>query len=267
MVAASMQRFGVALDDSAGRLLKNTPAGTFLQLALDMVESGSAPANLLALLRHPLAAGGIDPAECRKLSRELEIEQLRGIRKNPGLKPLCDSASGPLKSLLEGLFTHAKPLVDLFNKQNVALSDLLKAHLDFAEWLSGTERLWAGEAGNHLATYLPMSCMSQAHLLPALDPHSYPALFQSLLSDQNYWPSYGLHPRLHILSPMEARMQHFDLAILGGLNEGTWPAPPEPDPWMSRPMRHAVRLAAAGTDDWAKRTLTLCFWPVRPKCC
>jgi ATP-dependent helicase/nuclease subunit B len=25
--------------------------------------------------------------------------------------------------------------------------------------------------------------------------------------------------------------------ILGGLNEGTWPAEPQPDPWLSRPMR------------------------------
>jgi ATP-dependent helicase/nuclease subunit B len=51
------------------------------------------------------------------------------------------------------------------------------------------------------------------------------------------------HPRLHIWGPLEARLQHTDLLILGGLNEGGWPAPPEADPWMSRPMREAFGLA------------------------
>jgi inactivated superfamily I helicase len=33
-----------------------------------------------------------------------------------------------------------------------------------------------------------------------------------------------------------------DLAILGGLNEGVWPARPDPDPWLSRKMRRQAGL-------------------------
>ncbi|MCB1408652.1 MAG: hypothetical protein KDK22_03505, partial [Rhodobacteraceae bacterium] len=33
-----------------------------------------------------------------------------------------------------------------------------------------------------------------------------------------------------------------DLVILAGLNEGIWPAAPEPDPWLSRQMRHRLGL-------------------------
>ena len=59
-------------------------------------------------------------------------------------------------------------------------------------------------------------------------------------------PRYGSHPRLAIWGLLEARLQHADLVILGGLNEGTWPPEPQDDPWMSRPMRKELGLAAAG---------------------
>ncbi|MBL8629471.1 MAG: PD-(D/E)XK nuclease family protein, partial [Rhodospirillaceae bacterium] len=54
----------------------------------------------------------------------------------------------------------------------------------------------------------------------------------------------GKHPRLAILGPLEARLQRFGVLILAGLNEGTWPTDPAPDPWMSRPMRKACGLAS-----------------------
>jgi ATP-dependent helicase/nuclease subunit B len=52
----------------------------------------------------------------------------------------------------------------------------------------------------------------------------------------------GQHPRLAILGPLEARLQHFDLTVLGGLNEGAWPRGASADPWFSRPMRQALGL-------------------------
>jgi ATP-dependent helicase/nuclease subunit B len=41
---------------------------------------------------------------------------------------------------------------------------------------------------------------------------------------------------------LEARLQHADRLILGGLNEGCWPPEPAADPWMSRPMRQSFGL-------------------------
>ena len=45
-----------------------------------------------------------------------------------------------------------------------------------------------------------------------------------------------------ILGPLEARLQRFDLIILGGLNEGSWPRGARADPWFSRPMRETLGL-------------------------
>jgi ATP-dependent helicase/nuclease subunit B len=50
------------------------------------------------------------------------------------------------------------------------------------------------------------------------------------------------HPRIAIWGVQEAGLQSVDVAVLGGLLEGVWPAPAEPGPWLSRPMRKAAGL-------------------------
>ncbi|HYN45170.1 MAG TPA: PD-(D/E)XK nuclease family protein, partial [Allosphingosinicella sp.] len=41
---------------------------------------------------------------------------------------------------------------------------------------------------------------------------------------------------------IEARLQHADLLVLGGLNEGIWPALPAPDPWLAPRLRAELGL-------------------------
>ena len=75
-----------------------------------------------------------------------------------------------------------------------------------------------------------------------IPPRSYPGLLGTLMQGVTVRPSWGGHPRLAIWGPLEARLQHPDLLILGGLNEGCWPPEPAADPWMSRPMRRDFGL-------------------------
>ena len=238
MVAAQMQRFGVNVDDSAGKPLAHSPPACFLRLVLEMVASRFAPAPLLAVLRHPLTAGGIEPALCRKLSRELELSELCGIRKIDGLSALIASAKTPeLGSFLTNLQEKSANFTSLFAPHyNANFKEILAAHIEFAEVLAVDGKLWAGEAGNSLSELIA-NWNLQGDILPPFDPLVYPALFESLLAPETYRSQIGLHPRLHILSPMEARLQQFDMVIMGGLNEGTWPKDAEISPWMSRPQR------------------------------
>jgi len=238
MVAAQMARFGVNVDDSAGKPLANSAPACFLRLVLEMVASRFAPASLLAVLRHPLTSGGVEDKTCRKLSRELELSQLRGIRRGEGLLALITSAkSEELADFLRELQENSAPFSALFAPHyNANFVDLLGAHIKFAEWLSGAEKLWAGEAGNALAEKIAQWNL-EGSVLPAFDPLIYSALFENLLAPETYRSQINLHPRLHILSQMEARLQHFDMVIMGGLNEGTWPKSAEGDPWMNRPQR------------------------------
>jgi ATP-dependent helicase/nuclease subunit B len=252
MVTAQMQRFGIAIDDSAGMPLSATPPAIFLRLAVELAQSAAAPNALLALLRHPLAAAGVDAAQCRAFSRLLDKHLLRGIRHASGIAPLRKAAAGhpELAKFLGNLLPHYETFARYFSdKKPVAFSELLAAHIAFAQYMASTaaqngeQLLWSGHAGNQLAAFLG-DIAAHADLLPPIDPLTYPGLLETLLAGQIYRPAFGQHPRLSIVSPMEARLQQFDLVILGSLNEGSWPGAPGADPWMSRPMREAFGLPA-----------------------
>ena len=252
-VAAELRRWGIDIDDSGGTPLADTVPGVFLRLTADAVATDAAPVPLLAALKHPLAAGGMDPVRFRDRVREMEIAILRGPRPAPGFAGLHARLShiepeAGLTLWAGGLAELAAPLSDLMNRRRVSAVDLLEAHVAFAEALAasqdqtGVERLWAGEAGESAAS-LVNDLRAAAQTLPPIPGRDWPALFDTLMAGAVVRPRYGRHPRLSIWGLLEARLQRADLVILGGLNEGVWPPEPATDPWMSRPMREAFGLA------------------------
>jgi len=255
MVASECMRYGIRVDDSAGQSLNTSPAAIFMQLIMELIETGSAPHTLLALLRHPFAAAGIHPATVREYSRTLEKEFLRGVRFASGFDALVDEIKKRgMKDDFTQFFIHLKdvlrPLEMLFLKREAhPLSELIRAHILAAEALTATDEkpgadiLWAKESGTALATLLA-EWIDAATTLGNISPHDYPALFAVLIAGSAVRAPFGTHPRLHIFSPIEARLTHFDRVILGEMNEGTWPAAPTLDPWMSAPMREAFGLPA-----------------------
>ena len=93
-VAAELLRWGVRVDDSAGVPLDQSPPGSFLLLTAQLATPDASPVQLLAALKHPLAAGGIERAEFRRRVRALERLALRGIRPAGGLHGLGGRAAG-----------------------------------------------------------------------------------------------------------------------------------------------------------------------------
>jgi len=93
----------------------------------------------------------------------------------------------------------------------------------------------AADAGEALSTFIAEAHDALAHLGP-IQPDQYPALIEALMVGRPVRPRYAQHPRVHIWGLLEARLQRADVVVVGGLNEGTWPAEPDPSPWMSRPM-------------------------------
>ncbi len=248
-VAAELRRWGVGVDDSAGQPLVLTEPGIFLRLVAEMVAEGFAPHATLAALKHPLAAAGDDAARFRAGVRRLDRLGLRGPRPAPGLAGLRAAAEGEpgLDSWLDRLEHATRPFAAAMARPLAPLAELVRSHMECAEALAaearlpGPARLWRGEAGEALAGFAA-DLLAAAPTLGELPPARYPALFDALLTARAVRPAWGSHPRLSILGPMEARLQHADLMVLGGLNEGTWPPEAEADPWMSRPMRAAFGL-------------------------
>ncbi|HLO78953.1 MAG TPA: double-strand break repair protein AddB, partial [Magnetospirillum sp.] len=253
-VSAELERWGLVIDDSAGRPLSTSEPGTFLRLVAEMVADDFSPHATLACLKHPLAAGGDEPAPFRALVRRLETTALRGARPAPGIAGLKAAAKdGKVRDGLDRLDAVLAPFIAVMAAETVPLADLIRTHMEAAEALAGTAllpgpaRLWKGEAGEALAAWagdLATAAEAVRPLFPAIPPRHYPALFDQLLSGQVVRQAWGSHPRLFLWGPMEARLQQADVMVLGGLNEGTWPGEAEADPWMSRPMRQAFGLPA-----------------------
>src|SRR6266550_6835212 len=88
-VLAALERWKVAVDDSGGDALADTPAGLFARLAAEAALGGLAPVALLALLKHPLARlGAAEGAHARAIAA-LERAVLRGPRPRPGTAGLA----------------------------------------------------------------------------------------------------------------------------------------------------------------------------------
>lgn len=252
-VAAELRRWDIEIDDSAGQRLDLVSTGSFLRLTARLVAESWAPVPLLAALKHPFAAGSIDRAAFRARVRALERRVLRGPRPGPGAEGLLTAlheakAPAGLVTWIEGVRDMLAPLDRLLGAGGGAsIGALVAAHVAVVEALAatadtaGSERLWAGEAGEAAAGF--MSELAQAgHDFGTLAGHAWPDLLETLMRRQVLRPRYGRHPRLNIWGVLEARLLGADRLILGGLNEGTWPAEPSPDPWMSRPMRTAFGL-------------------------
>ncbi|MDJ0950782.1 MAG: double-strand break repair protein AddB [Alphaproteobacteria bacterium] len=254
-VAAELRRWGVDIDDSAGQPLAATPVGSFLLLTANLVVDAFTPVSLLAVGKHPLAAAGLPPAVFRARLRRLEWAVLRGPRPAPGLDGLRRALAalderrlgtlgdrGEIDDLLDRVQAGSRDFAALVAGGPESPAAILRAHAAFAEALaasdqeSGAERLWAGDAGEQAARLIAELIQAMADL-PDMPARLYPGLLDALMAGVVIRPRYGRHPRLAIWGPLEARLQHADLIVLGGLNEGSWPREIEADPWMSRQMR------------------------------
>jgi ATP-dependent helicase/nuclease subunit B len=249
-VAVELRRWGIEIDDSAGLPLNRTPPGAFLRLVLDLAGSKLAPVPLLAALKHPLAAGGLEPPVFRRLARRLE-KAILGPRPAPGFKGLRDAFRDEdtgLRRFVAGLEACLGRLPELLDAGAVPLARLVIPHIEAAERLAasateaGSSRLWAGEAGENAARFCH-ELIDATRDFPPLSGRDYPALFEVLAAGMVVRPAFGRHPRLAIWGLVEARLQQADLLVLGGLNEGSWPGSAEHDPWMSRQMRRDFRIA------------------------
>jgi ATP-dependent helicase/nuclease subunit B len=240
-VGAELSRWGVAIDDSAGRSLPRTTAGAFLCLVAEAADEGFAPIPLLALLKHPLATLGKEPGAFRRMARTLD-KALRGPRPDAGLAGIAKAlgaASAELQHWFAGVRDVLAPLEVALTGPEVPLNAVLHAHVDAADALAPT--LWDGSDGAAANDFI-RDLADAAGDLPDIEPGSYAPLLHAMMNETPVRPAYGRHPRLAILGPLEARLQSFDLVILGGLNEGSWPAAAADDPWFSRPMRTTLGL-------------------------
>lgn len=263
-VSAELVRHGIVADDSAGEPLGQTPTGSFLRLIARMVADAFAPVPLLAVLKHPLCAAGMERAAWLDAVRLIERRALRGARPASGLQGLRAAVTAgipadapellPALAALDALERALGEFTGLPESPARPPADLLAAHLAAAEALATTAeepggiRLYAAEEGEVLAAHLAALAPAMAQL-PPVSPRSWPALFDAAMDGvaarsvrSARGREGGPHPRVEILGLLEARLLSFDKVVLGALDESVWPLATDPGPWMSRPMRMGFGL-------------------------
>ena len=249
-VSAHLKRWGIEADDSAGRPLSEMPPGTLLLAAATSAAEDFAPVSLLALLKHPLVMQGEQRLDWLEGARTLDLA-LRGPRPPAGLDGITDYLSDwsgrdrdvrkRAREWWTGVVPLLRPLERAFSVKQPTIAGLAAALREGVSGLSG-DAVWAGPAGRAAGELFTAIEPASLQGPRRLQPGNFPSLLEELMRAVAIRPPYGQHPRIFIWGLLEARLQHADLMILSGLNEGIWPALPTPDPWLAPRIRHELGL-------------------------
>jgi ATP-dependent helicase/nuclease subunit B len=273
-VLAALERWKIPADDSGGDALADTSAGRFARLAADAALGGLTPVALLALVKHPLARlGAAEGAHTRAIAA-LEKAVLRGPRPRPGSAGLAHALaafraelaklrqgeasdlhpSDPRASLTAAELDAAAAFVARLSAALAPLEGLTATPFAKAAALhrsviaalstdeAGAPAAFLGTDGVALDAAFEEIALNAGDAGFAVAPADYADVFRAAISDRVVRERELRGARVRIYGLLEARLQSVDRVVLGGLVEGTWPPEMRSDPWLSRPMRHALGL-------------------------
>src|SRR5271166_138113 len=261
-VAAELARWGVEIENSAGRTLGESEAGTLARLVLKAAIEPS-PLNAQALLAHPAARLGRALKQRDDAARALELAIFRAAP-IPALADLDKAFADARMAAADG---HAHPAVRAVGEKARGAAEKLARDLAAilepmqAARTSLRERLQAHRATLAALMAAPGGEQAAAHGLDALEEMmdewseaagegfpctlaEYAALLDEALAGVRAPPAEGGHPRLQMLGLLEARLLSFDRALIAGLDEKVWPPAVETDAFLNRPMRAELGLSA-----------------------
>ncbi|WP_162916830.1 double-strand break repair protein AddB [Cohaesibacter haloalkalitolerans] len=266
-VLLELKRWGITVEDTAGMPLAETPPALLMRLMIDCVVNGFDPVKLLALMKHPLASFGMPRADVRRAARFLELRVLRGPRLGDGQKPLLDEfarkrdaeqkrlgADGALPEtwaltaqLLDQLVAAVAPLLALVDaEEEPSFADWLASVIAALEAVAmdrdGTpDRLYDEAAGRSMQDFFDRASLA-ATIASDMTPSDLEPFLVALMSGETVLSHGEGDQRVQLLGTLEARLLDVDRVVIGGLNEGSWPAETKTDAWLSRPMRAQMKL-------------------------
>lgn len=268
-VRAELGRWAIEIDDSGGLPLSDAPSGVLARLLCQVALGDATPAQVMALLEHPLLRLNVAAGGWRAAAQALEIAALRGPRPAPGLAGLRAALASARTALAGGQLHRSHALIRL--RPDIAaaegLLDALEAALAPLSELRLTGDIPVPMLAERLAQALRHTGSQPDGACPALETVDGevmataladlagcdPALLAmtsgeiadalpALLGDRLVRPPGAPGARLRILGPLEARLTDADLVVLGPMVEGIIPPETRSDPWLSRPMRAALGL-------------------------
>ena len=240
-VTAALDRWAIYPDDSAGQPLALSAPGRFLRHASNLFGRKLTAEALLVLLKHPLCASGADRGIHLLHSHDLELSLRRDGPLFPQASDLTTWAGqrdGRLnwatwlaQTLPQAILTGSAPLADHVTR-TIALAEDLARGPDG----HGAGELWQAEAGAE-ALAAARELLAEAQHGGTMTATDFADLLTAVLMRRDVRSAVRPHPDVMIWGTLDARAQGADVVVMGGLNEGVWPAAPPPDPWLNRKMR------------------------------
>lgn len=247
-VSAALDRWDIVPDDSAGQPLQLSPPGRFLRHVSGLFTRRCSTEALLTILKHPLAHSGAERGPHLLLTRALELRLRRNGPPFPSGDDLREFAASRTEDIAPAWANWvAETILSGPTPDAMDLNVRVATHLSLSGRIAqghigdGTGELWAGPAGRSASETIA-ELEREAGYGGALTAHDYETLFNSVLAGGEVRERDAGHSGILIWGTLEARVQGADLVILGGLNEGSWPEVPPPDPWLNREMRHKAGL-------------------------
>ncbi|KEJ90630.1 double-strand break repair protein AddB [Sulfitobacter donghicola] len=249
-VTSALSRWDILPDDSAGTPLQLSPPGRFLRHIAALLSRRLDAEGLLTLLKHPLTHSGDDRNLHQLYTQRCELAIRRHGLPYPepeAFKAICEKAAPDDEGMQHWADWAAEALMGHQDHQTYPLSHWVDLHLkianDVAAGTSGNteHELWQQKAGME-ARRVMQELEAEAGYGTDLTAADYVDLVGALLAAGEVRDRDAPHPDIMIWGTLEARVQGADLVILGGLNDGTWPEAPPPDPWLNRKMRNDAGL-------------------------
>ena len=261
-VVSTLKRWGIEIDDSAGEPLIRRPLGSAIAALIDFTLTGFATHEFAKLLHHPLVHFGWPAHKAGKAQSIIDLALLRDGRDR--LEP--GTIAEALERARRAAGANEHPHETL---RRLADGDWTLAH-DYALKMDSVLGELAGDQaahkslGRHIGIFVKVLAAIADETADPSAAEALDQLVQSMEAAEHFLPVCGRpralmllatwlrrlpvrlplhHPRLAILGLLEARLISPDLVILGGLTEGSWPAQPDPGPWINRPMRAVLDLA------------------------
>ncbi len=246
-VSAALERWDILPDDSAGMPLQLSPPGRFLRHVAGLFADRLTGASLLTLLKHPLCHDGAGRGQHLMNTRELELHLRRNGPPFPDGASLAAYGTGKKSPPAQWLAWVSVCFCNQTVPGEMPLGDWVARLRNLAESISAgsdasaSGTLWDHNAGQKALSVMTLLAQEAEHGAP-MNARGFADLLGALLSGEEVRDRDAPHPRIMIWGTLEARVQGADLLILGGLNEGSWPEPARPDPWLNRKMRAEAGL-------------------------
>jgi len=236
-VDAHLAQFGLQANRTSHGTLAQSAAGSVLVALLACMATPESSRALVALLRHPAVQLGSDAAAWQNWL-DLFDRAARGVPTHRvGTMPYVPAALRDTDAYCQ--------LVPFMAR----VAELARASHTPSAWATHLQELLAQlqpvQVPGHEALADALVGLEAADILGKIDSYAMEALLQRALEAPWRGPQFAAHPRLFMLTPVEARLQCFARVVLGNMQERVWPGLYGQSPWMNLAQQQQLGLPGA----------------------